>query len=139
MRNSQFLDIILSMADFAIVEIAGKQYKAVAGQELVVDKLAQDIGAVTLDKVLMIVQDGAVKIGTPYVSRVSVAAKVIAQEKGDKIYVVKFKAKSRYRRRTGFRAQQTRILVEKIVTDTKTNEASKSASKAPQKIKRSTK
>lgn len=127
------------MADFAIVEIAGKQYKAVAGQELVVDKLAQDIGAVTLDKVLMIVQDGAVKIGTPYVSRVSVAAKVIAQEKGDKIYVVKFKAKSRYRRRTGFRAQQTRILVEKIVTDTKTNEASKSASKAPQKIKRSTK
>lgn len=115
------------MANFAIVEIAGKQYKAVAGQELVVDKLAQDTGVITFDKVLMVSGDGDTKIGTPYVSGISVSAKVVAQEKDAKIYVVKYKAKSRYRRRTGFRAQQTRILIEKI------------ASTAPKAVKRPTK
>lgn len=103
------------MNKYAVVEIAGKQYKVQEGQELVVDRLSQDNGAVSFDKVLILNADGQTKIGTPYVSGVSVSAKVIAQEKGDKIYVVKFKAKSRYRRRTGFRAQQTRIAIEKIM------------------------
>ncbi len=127
------------MADFAIVEIAGKQYKAVAGQELVVDKLAQDAGAITFDKVLMVAVDGDTKIGTPYVSGASVNAKVLAQEKDEKIYVVKYKAKSRYRRRTGFRARQTRITIEKIVIGGKDSEPSKTASKAIKTVKRSTK
>lgn len=104
------------MSEFAIVEIAGKQYKVVAGQELIVDRLQIEKDSITFDKVLMLVVDGDTKIGTPYVAGVSVSAKVLAQEKGDKIYVVKFKAKSRYRRRTGFRAQQTRILIERIAS-----------------------
>lgn len=127
------------MANFAIVEIAGKQYKAVAGQELVVDKLAQDTGVITFDRVLMVSGDGDTKIGTPYISGVSVSAKVVAQEKDEKIYVVKFKAKSRYRRRTGFRAQQTRILIDKIIVGGKSSEPTKTASKAPVKAKRPTK
>lgn len=127
------------MANFAIVEIAGKQYKAVAGQELVVDKLAQDTGVITFDKVLMVAGDGDTKIGTPYVSGVSVSAKIVAQEKGEKIYVVKFKAKSRYRRRTGFRAQQTKIIIEKIVAGGKVSEPAKTAFKAPKTVKRPTK
>src|SRR5207247_1442477 len=105
----------------------------------VVDKLSPDNDTLTLDKVLMLSTDGAVSIGTPYVTGASVSAKVVAQEKGDKIYVVKYKAKSRYRRRTGFRAQETRILVEKIVTSGKTSESSKTASATPKTTKRSTK
>ena len=127
------------MSNFAIVEIAGKQYKAVAGGELVVDRLAQDAGAIVFDKVLLVASDGDVKIGTPYVSGVSVSAKVLAQEKDEKIYIVKYKAKSRYRRRTGFRAQQTRIVVEKIVAGGKISEPSESISKTTKTVKRSIK
>lgn len=104
------------MGKYAVVEIAGKQYKVQEGQELIVDRLPEGNGTVSFDKVLILNEDGQTKVGTPYVSGASVSAKVLAQEKGDKIYVVKFKAKSRYRRRTGFRAQQTRIKIEKIVT-----------------------
>ncbi|MBI3289952.1 50S ribosomal protein L21 [Candidatus Microgenomates bacterium] len=127
------------MADFAIVEISGKQYKAVAGGELIVDRLSQDIGGIIFEKVLLVSTDGAVKIGTPYVAGASVSAKVVAQEKDEKIYVVKYKAKSRYRRRTGFRAQLTRIAIDKIMTGAKSAEATKTTQKAPRTVKRSSK
>ena len=120
------------MADFAIVEIAGKQYKAVVGQKLIVDKLRQQENEeVTFDKVLLLAVENAFKVGTPYVAGASVTGKVLAQEKGEKVYVVKFKAKSRYRRRTGFRAQLTRVAIEKIAIG--------DASKTSKTVKRSTK
>ena len=110
------------MASFAIVQIGGKQYKVTEGSELLVDKLNATNGGVTLDKVLLFVDGGEVKIGTPTVSGAQVVAKVLGQEKGEKVTVLKFKAKLRYRRKSGFRAALTRIKIDAIkVTLTKKN------------------
>ncbi len=100
---------------FAIVQIGSKQYKVAEGSELLVDKLNAESGEVTLDKVLLFARGGEVKIGTPTVSGVQVVAKVLGQEKGEKVTVLKFKAKSRYRRKLGFRAALTRIKIEKVL------------------------
>lgn len=102
------------MIKYAIVEIAGRHYKAEVGKELVVDKLEQGNGKVILSKVLLVVADSDIKIGTPTVSGAQVVATVLGQEKKEKIAVVKFRAKSRYRRKMGFRASLTRIKVEQI-------------------------
>lgn len=102
------------MANYAIVEIGGKQYKVEPGKELLVEHLGQTSGVVNFDKVLLVSENGQSKVGAPYVSGISIRATVLGAEKGDKIHVRKFKAKSRYRRHTGFRAKLTRIKVESI-------------------------
>lgn len=98
---------------YAIVRIGGKQYKAEEGKEILVDKLADpkkiDPG------VLLLVNDADIKVGKPTLKDVKVEIKVVTEiEKGEKIDVYKFKAKSRYRKHIGFRSQHTRLLVEKI-------------------------
>lgn len=66
-------------------------------------------------EVLLLVENGKVKIGKPKISGAKVKLKVLAEEeKGKKLYVQKFKAKSRYRRKLGFRPLHTRLLIEKI-------------------------
>lgn len=102
------------MNNFAIVQIAGKQYKARVGGELVVNRLNKTDGGVEFGEVLLVAEDGIVKIGTPFIPNVRVAARVLGEEKGDKLYIVKFRAKSRYRRRTGFRPVYSRIKIESI-------------------------
>jgi large subunit ribosomal protein L21 len=98
---------------YAIVRIGGKQYKAEEEKEILVDKLAdpKEIGA----EVLLFVDEENVKVGKPVLKDVKVTLKVMVElEKGEKIDVYKFKAKSRYKKHTGFRPQYTRLLVEKI-------------------------
>jgi large subunit ribosomal protein L21 len=101
---------------YALVEIKGRQYKATKGAVLRVDKMdIEKGGALEFDSVLMTSGDGAVKVGSPYVAGVKVKAIVEDQVKGDKIYVVKFKRRKRYRRRTGHRQAYTLIRVDDIV------------------------
>lgn len=98
---------------YAIVRIGGKQYKAEEGKEILVDKLVdpKKFGV----EVLLLVDGDKTKFGKPTVKDAVVKLKVITEvEKGEKIDVYKFKAKSRYKRHTGFRSQHTRLLVEKI-------------------------
>lgn len=100
------------MAKYAVVRITGKQYKAVEGKEILVDKLSdpKKISA----EVLLVVDDEKVSVGKPTLKN-EVKFKVVTDlEKGEKVEIYKFKAKSRYKRHTGFRAQYTRLLVEKI-------------------------
>lgn len=100
---------------YAIIEACGRQYKVVAGSELVLNKLPDKEGAkVKISKVLLLVNDKDVQIGTPYVANTNVSLKIIKQFKGDKIRVGRFRAKSRYRKVTGFRPSLTRVLVESI-------------------------
>ncbi len=95
---------------YAIVTSGGKQYKVTQGQVLEIDKVQAEPGAMyALDKVLLAVDGDTVTIGAPYLENVAVAAKVLEQVKGDKIRVAKFKAKARYRKVNGFRAQLTRV------------------------------
>lgn len=84
------------------------------GKELLVDKMND----LALEPEVLLVADGDnVKVGKPTVKGASVKLKVLAEmEKGVKIEVYHFKAKSRYRKHTGFRPQYTRVLVEKIAS-----------------------
>ena len=101
------------MAKYAIVRIGGKQYKVIEGREILVDKL---IELKKLEpEVLLFVDSEKIKVGKPVLKDVKVVLKVVTNvEKGEKVDVYKFKAKSRYKRHTGFRAQYTRLLIEKI-------------------------
>lgn len=98
---------------YAVVRITGKQYRVEEGKEILVDKV---IDPKKLGVEVLLVADGdKVSVGTPVLEKAKVEIKVVQEmEKGVKVEIYKFKAKSRYRRHTGFRAQLTRLLVEKI-------------------------
>lgn len=97
---------------YAVVKLQGHQYKVAEKDEILVDKLYTDkIEA----EVLLISEDGKVKVGKPTVKGAKVVFKVSeAEVKGDKLYVAKYKAKSRERRRIGFRPKYTKLLVQTI-------------------------
>ncbi len=95
---------------YAVVRFDDKQYKLEEGREIVLDKQDSELKP----EVLMVVNEGKVKLGTPVVKGAKLTLKRLGEEKGDKLYVKKYKAKSRYRKKIGFRPQHTRILVEKI-------------------------
>ena len=101
------------MDKFAVIRIGGKQYRVTEGQELLVDKLG-DLKKIT-PEVLLVAEGDSVSVGTPVLEKAKVTVKVLTElEKGEKIRVFKYKAKSRERRHIGFRAQYTRLLIEKI-------------------------
>ncbi len=98
---------------YAVIRLQGHQYKVSEGEEIVVDKLA-DPKKIEAD-VLLVSDAGKVKVGKPTVSGAEITFKVLnEEEKGEKIHIRKYKAKSRYRKHTGFRASLTRLLVQKI-------------------------
>jgi len=100
------------MTKYAVIRIKGNQLKVEEGDEILVDKLVSDKPKA---EVLLLVDDQKVSIGKPTVKGVKVNLKVVdRQMKGKKIKVLKYRAKSRYRRRYGFRPVYTRLLVEKI-------------------------
>ncbi len=100
------------MSKYAVVRINGKQYKIEEGKDIVVDKL-QDPKKIEFETLLFIDGD-KVSVGKPTL-KTDVKFKVVTElEKGEKVEVHKFKAKSRYKRHTGFRPQYTRLLVQKI-------------------------
>jgi len=100
---------------YAIIQTGGKQYRVNEGDTLFIEKIdAAEGDTVVFDQVLTVVKDGEVMIGKPLVAGAKVTAKVLAQGKGPKILVFKYKAKSNYRRRQGHRQPFTKVLVEKI-------------------------
>lgn len=100
---------------YAIVSSGGKQYKAIEGMEILVDKLPQKAGEkVKFPTILLYRNEEELMIGTPTVENGNVIGKVIDQVKGPKVVTSKFKAKVNYRRKIGFRARQTRILIETV-------------------------
>ncbi|MDP3888861.1 MAG: 50S ribosomal protein L21 [bacterium] len=99
---------------YAVVKIGGSQYKVQEGKGIIVDRLPQKEGEpFEITEVLLLVDD-QVKIGQPTLSDIQIKAKILGHEKGEKIRVAKFKAKSRYRKVTGFRASLTRVMIEQI-------------------------
>lgn len=82
---------------------------------MTIEKIDKKVGSlINFDKVLLISDGKKTEIGKPYLKDVKVSAKVLMQEKGEKIYVIKYKAKTRYRRKRGHRQFFTRVKVEKI-------------------------
>lgn len=95
---------------FAIVSIAGKQYIVKKGDVVTVDRLPEATDAVVrFDKVLLTDADGKVTLGAPYIKDAVVTGKVLAQMKGKKLMVGRYKSKVRYRKTTGFRPYQSKV------------------------------
>jgi large subunit ribosomal protein L21 len=120
---------------YAIVKSGGKQYKAVPGETIQVDKLPIDPGKkVVLNEVLFIA-DGVKKvtIGTPLIKGAKVETTVADQIKGPKIRVFKYKPKVRYRRRQGHRQKYTLLQVDKIIRSSSTKSSKTSSKKTSSK------
>ena len=98
---------------YAIVKTGGKQYRVEKGQWLLVEKLDGDSESVSLQPLLFVDGDTVVDAAED-LARVSVSARIVGQERGPKLRVVKFKPKRGYKRRTGHRQNLTRIEVTDI-------------------------
>ena len=100
---------------YAIIETGGKQYRVAEKDTLTVEKLDAKTGdTVDLGKVLLVADGDNITFGAPVVEGAKVVAKVVAQEKANKIKVFKIKRRKGYRRKQGHRQAITRLTVEKI-------------------------
>jgi large subunit ribosomal protein L21 len=100
---------------YAVIETGGKQYKVQPGEEVQVERLPAAVGeTIALDRVLLVGDGDSVEIGRPTVAGARVLAEVVAQEKGPKIIVFRYKRKVRYRRKTGHRQLLTRLRIKEI-------------------------
>ena len=102
---------------YAIVEIAGQQFKVVQDQKLFVHRLADKEGdKVFFDKVYLLDDGKKVTLGAPAITGASVEAKVVSHLKGDKVIVFKKKRRKGYRVKNGHRQALTELVIEKIQT-----------------------
>ena len=100
---------------YAIVDIAGKQFKVEKDQSIYAPRLEGEEGApVEFDKVLLVDNDGKVKVGAPTVKGSKVSGKILEHVKGDKVIVFHKKRRKGYKKKNGHRQQFTKVLVEKI-------------------------
>ncbi|MEC8852862.1 MAG: 50S ribosomal protein L21, partial [Bacteroidota bacterium] len=100
---------------YAIVEIAGQQFKVEKDQQIFVHRLDSKEGEkVTFDNILLIETSGKVKVGSPNVSGAKVTAKVLEHLKGDKVVVFKKKKRKGYRVKNGHRKYFSKIEIQKI-------------------------
>ena len=101
---------------YAIVRSGGKQYRVEVGSKIDVERLAAAEGdKIELADVLLLADGGQVTAGNPLVAGAKVTAQVLEQGRGPKAVVFKYKAKVRYRKRTGHRQPYTRLAIEEIV------------------------
>jgi len=101
---------------YAIVDIAGQQFKVAKDQKLFVHRLEGETGSkVSFDKVLLIDNDSKVTVGTPSISGAAVSAKVLDHIKGDKVLVFKKKRRKGYKKLNGHRQQLTQIQITEIL------------------------
>lgn len=99
---------------YAIVEMAGQQFKVAKDQKVFVHRLAGNEGdSVTFDKVLLL-DDGTITIGAPAIEGAAVVAKILGHQKGDKVIIFKKKRRKGFRKKNGHRQSFTQILIESI-------------------------
>lgn len=102
---------------YALVEILGKQYKAVEGETVQVDHISSSEAGSALEyaTVLAVVDENNATFGTPYVADAVVKATLVGDTKGDKIRVFKKKRRKGYRRTQGHRQKYSLITIDKII------------------------
>ena len=102
---------------YAIVEIAGHQFKVSKDLKVYVNRLASEEGSkISFDKVLLLDDNGTITLGAPAIEGASVEAKVLQHLKGDKVIVFKKKRRKGYKKRNGHRQYLTQIVIEGIST-----------------------
>lgn len=98
---------------YAVIKTGGKQYRVVEGDNIEVEKIAQEIGS-TINFDALMIGGETTKIGSPLVEGASVEAEVVNQYKGKKIHIIKFKRRKHYMKTQGHRQLHSRILIKKI-------------------------
>jgi large subunit ribosomal protein L21 len=99
----------------AVIATGGKQYRVAPGQVIKVERLAKDKGAaVEFTKVLLVSNEGQVTVEPKALASAKVVGQVVAERKGDKVLVVKFKRRKNYRRHRGHRQTMTAVRITKI-------------------------
>ncbi|NCO62860.1 MAG: 50S ribosomal protein L21 [Flavobacteriales bacterium] len=121
---------------YAIVEIAGQQFKVVKDQKVFVHRLQTEEGKkVSFDNVLLLGDGDHVTVGAPAIDGAQVGAKVLKHLKGDKVIVFKKKRRKGYRKKNGHRQSLTEIVIESIVASgAKKSELEKATKKAEPKV-----
>ncbi|MGB1043694.1 MAG: 50S ribosomal protein L21, partial [Flavobacteriaceae bacterium] len=100
---------------YAIVEMAGQQFKVAKDQKVFVHRLSEDEGKkVTFDKVFLIEDEGKVTVGAPVIEGAAVQAKILQHLKGDKVIVFKKKRRKGYKTKNGHRQYLSEIVIESI-------------------------
>ena len=100
---------------YAIVEIAGKQFKVAKDQYIYAPKMDGEAGAsVSFENVLLVDNGGSVQVGAPTVSGAVVSGKILEHVKGDKVIVFKKKRRKGYAKKNGHRQQFTKVQIESI-------------------------
>jgi large subunit ribosomal protein L21 len=100
---------------YAIVNIAGQQFKVQKDQEIIVHRLATDAGKkIEFKDVVLTENDGKIKVGSPLLKGASISAKVISHMRGDKVIVFKKKRRKGYQKQNGHRQDLTKIQIESI-------------------------
>ena len=99
---------------YAIIATGGKQYRVSEGDVIYIEKIDAQVDSTVSFDVLLMGNDGDVKIGTPVVEGVKVEGKVVGQIRGEKIVVYKYKSKKNYRRKQGHRQPYTKLEITKI-------------------------
>lgn len=102
----------------AIIQTGGKQYKVKKGEIIEVEKiLGEENQEIIFDKVLFFSSEEGkeIEIGKPFFEDRKVIGKILKQKKGKKVFVLKYKAKTRYRKKKGHRQLLTQVLIKEIV------------------------
>jgi large subunit ribosomal protein L21 len=101
---------------YAIVEIAGQQFRVTRDQYIYTPKMEQEVGAsVLFDKILLLQDEEKIHIGSPIVSGAKAEGKILAHVKGDKVIVFKRKRRKGYKVKKGHRQGYTKVLIENIL------------------------
>jgi large subunit ribosomal protein L21 len=101
---------------YAIIESGGKQYRVEAGALVALERIPGDVGTrVELDRVLLVSDGNTVRVGHPTLSGAKVVSEIVAQTRGKKIDVFKFKRRKKYRRKTGHRQELTQVRIAEII------------------------
>ncbi len=100
---------------YAVIETGGKQYRVAQGDVIRVEKLAAAEGeSVTFDRVLMVGDGAEARLGSPLVEGGKVVADVEAHGRGDKVTIIKFRRRQKYRRKQGHRQDYTQLRITDI-------------------------
>ena len=99
---------------YAIIATGGKQYRVSEGDVIYIEKIDAQVDSTVSFDVLLVGNDGDVRIGTPIVEGAKAEGKVVGQVRGEKIVVFKYKSKKNYRRKQGHRQPYTKVEITKI-------------------------
>jgi len=101
---------------YAVIETGGKQYRVAEGDKVRVEKLDAETGAsINIDKVLMIANDGQVRLGKPFIDGSKVTAEVTSHGRNEKVKIIKFRRRKHHMKRQGHRQWFTELTITGIL------------------------